>query len=75
MGYMYLHQFQRRIQRIWIFSVNLNYTYCFRYYSEQYAGDVLDRVPSCFLVLGAIYICLQVIGCLMLSEPKEVFYT
>ena len=31
---------------------------------------MLERVPTCFLIIGACYAILQFFGALMLSEPK-----
>ena len=33
---------------------------------------LLDRVPSIFLILGAIYLVLQVVGSLMIVDPPEL---
>ena len=34
-------------------------------------ADVLDRVPSVFLLLGGIYIVLQIVGSLLIVNPPE----
>eukprot|EP00117_Sycon_ciliatum_P001390 scpid48894/ scgid7074/ Oxalate:formate antiporter; Oxalate:formate antiport protein; Oxalate:formate exchange protein len=34
-------------------------------------AELLERVPHCFLLLGLIYACMQVVGCLLLSNPPE----
>ena len=31
--------------------------------------EILDRVPTVFLLLGGIYVVLQVVGCLMIVDP------
>ena len=33
--------------------------------------DLLDRVPKSFLVVGGLVFILQMIGCLLISEPKD----
>ena len=33
--------------------------------------DLLDRVPTIFLIMGAIYLVLQVVGSLMIVDPPE----
>ena len=33
--------------------------------------DVVDRVPTVFLILGGIYVVLQVVGCLLIANPPE----
>ena len=42
----------------------------FSYFSKEESSDLLERVPTCFLIIGACYAILQLIGALMLSEPK-----
>ena len=49
-----------------------------RYYSDK---EILDRVPSCFLLLGACYAVLQLIGSMLITFPpteageyKQVLY-
>ncbi|XP_053380319.1 uncharacterized protein LOC123561696 [Mercenaria mercenaria] len=37
-----------------------------RYFTQP---DLLDRVPTCFLLLGGAYFCMQLIGIACLSEP------
>lgn len=39
-----------------------------RYYTQQ---DLLDRVPTMFLILGATYATMQFIGCMFLVNPSE----
>ncbi|KAK3610823.1 hypothetical protein CHS0354_000048, partial [Potamilus streckersoni] len=39
-----------------------------RYFSDD---DLLDRVPICFLILGAIYSGMQIIGIIMITSPPE----
>lgn len=34
-------------------------------------GNLLDRVPTVFLILGSIYVILQVVGSLMIVDPPE----
>ena len=36
--------------------------------------NVLNNVPSCFIKLAAIYLLMQIIGCIMLSNPKDFIY-
>lgn len=37
----------------------------YRYFTQ---GDVLDKVPTCFVILGAIYFGLQLLGLAFTSE-------
>ncbi|KAK6195536.1 hypothetical protein SNE40_000945 [Patella caerulea] len=34
-------------------------------------SDVLDKVPDCFLLLGGCYVAMQLLGCLLLSNPPQ----
>eukprot|EP01083_Nonionella_stella_P072374 195124_1 len=36
--------------------------------------NVLDNVPTCFIKLGAMYIAMQLIGCMLLSNPNDFIY-
>ncbi len=43
----------------------------FRYFYAEKARDVLENVPSCFLIVGACYAVLQLVGALLLFDPGE----
>ncbi|KAL4219844.1 hypothetical protein ACF0H5_020255 [Mactra antiquata] len=40
-----------------------------RYFTQE---EVLDKVPSCFLILGGIYFGLQILGIVCLAEPPSI---
>ncbi|XP_045126345.1 uncharacterized protein LOC123513306 isoform X9 [Portunus trituberculatus] len=39
-----------------------------RYFVE---GSILNRVPSVFVLLGTIFLCMQVTGCILLKKPPQ----
>ena len=41
----------------------------YRYFGD---ADILDRIPKVFLLLGGIYAGMQIIGCLLITDPPEV---
>lgn len=41
-----------------------------KYFTQD---DVLNKVPGCFLLLGGCYAALQLIGCLLLSDPPDQY--
>ncbi len=43
----------------------------FRYFSAEKAGNMLENVPSCFLVVGTCYVVLQLVGALLLCDPGD----
>ena len=46
--------------------MRIYYPAIFRYYTDT---AILDRVPSCFLLLGSCYAVLQLIGSMLISFP------
>ncbi|XP_045126340.1 uncharacterized MFS-type transporter YhjX-like isoform X4 [Portunus trituberculatus] len=34
-------------------------------------GSILNRVPSVFVLLGTIFLCMQVTGCILLKKPPQ----
>ncbi|XP_064609243.1 uncharacterized MFS-type transporter YhjX-like [Liolophura sinensis] len=42
-----------------------------RYFNQK---DILSRVPICFLMLGGLYACLQIIGVIMMTNPPGYTY-
>ncbi|ELT92519.1 hypothetical protein CAPTEDRAFT_227457 [Capitella teleta] len=42
-----------------------------KYFSKEKAGDLLDRVPKTFLILGTCYALMQFIGVLLIRPPPS----
>lgn len=43
-------------------------------YGFMKSSQVLNKIPSCFIKLGCIYFSIQLIGCLLISNPKNWKY-
>lgn len=50
--------------------MNLSFSFFWwRYFSQS---DLLERVPKVFIILGATYAALQIFGCLLICDCKNV---